>query len=95
MSFSDSVCGVLLYDCAYQEIGAALDPYVNEGTIGKFIYCKSAIQNGAFLVMTFKPEQCDPMARVVEDMTISVPLKYVKFMVEGEKSLPIGFLSYE
>lgn len=91
MSAPDTVCGVLLVDEAYSFLGEAIAPYVKEGRIGKFIYCMSAVQNGSFVDMTFKPEQCD--GSVKDIMTISIPVQFVKFMASGRKSLPLGFVS--
>ena len=85
----ESVCGVLLNEQAYKEVGKALSPYVKEGPIGKYIYCRSAAQIGSFLDMTFSPEMCD--GSVKEEMRISIPLRYVEFIASGEGSLPIGF----
>ena len=89
MSLPDTVCGVLLVDDAYSILGEAIAPYVKEGRFGKYIYCTSAVQNGNFIDMTFKPEQCD--VSVKDTMVISVPLHLVKFMATGRKSLPVGF----
>ena len=83
------VCGVLLYEQAYEDIGDALKPYIKEAAIGKYIYCNSANQNGAFLDMLFKPEMCN--GSVKDEMLISIPIKTVKFIASGNKSLPIGF----
>ena len=84
-----TVCGVLLYENAYKELGDAIKPYVSTGPIGKYIYCKCAKQNGSFLDMTFTPDMCDETVMV--DMLISIPLHFVKFMASGSENLPIGF----
>jgi len=91
MSLPDTVCGVLLVEEAYSFLGEAISPYIKEGRIGKYIYCTSAVQNGNFIDMTFKPEQCD--GSVKDIMVISIPLNMVKFMASGRKSLPVGFSS--
>jgi hypothetical protein len=85
----NAVCGVLLYEEAYKDIGDVLTPYVSEGPIGKYIYCKTAQENGSFLDMTFTPALC--AETVKEDMLISVPLRYVRFMTTSSASLPMGF----
>ena len=85
----DTVCGVLLVEEAYSFLGDAITPYVKEGRIGKYIYCTAAVQNGNFIDMTFKPEQCD--GSIKDTMVISVPVHLVKFMATGRKSLPLGF----
>lgn len=89
MLLPDTICGVLLDEQAYSYIGEAIVPYVKEGRIGKYIYCTSAIQNGSFVDMLFKPEQCDESIKSV--MTISIPLHLVKFMATGKNELPLGF----
>ncbi len=75
MSSSDTVCGVLLVEEAYSLLGEAIAPYVREGIIGKYIYCSSAFQNGYFLDMTFKPEQC--AGAIKDTMVISAPLRFI------------------
>jgi hypothetical protein len=89
----NAVCGVLLYKEAYEDIGDILAPYVSEGPIGKYIYCKTAQEHGSFLDMTFTPELCADTVK--EDMLISVPLRYVKFMTTSSASLPMGFGSHK
>ncbi len=87
-----TVCGVLLYKEGYDELGDAIKPYISEGPIGKYIYCRSAQEHGSFLDMTFTPDMCDETVKC--DMLISVPLRFVKFMTSGSDSLPIGFGSH-
>lgn len=84
-----AVCGVLLNAQAYAVLGEALRPYIKEGPIGKYIYCRTAQQIGSFLDMTFSPEMCD--GSVKDEMRISIPLQYVEFIASAEGSLPIGF----
>ena len=88
-----SVCGVILTDAGIKDLGKTIEPYLQEGTIGKFIYCSMAVQNGAFIDMTFEPSQTD--GSVKERMVVSIPVQYVKFMATGAKSLPIGFAQEE
>lgn len=88
---TNTVCGVLLFDDAYAKLGDVIAPYVKEGRFGKYLYCTSAVQNGSFVDMTFKPEQCD--CSIKESITISIPLHFVKFMATGHESLPVGFSS--
>jgi len=84
-----SVCGVLLTEIGIKDLGDAITPYLQTGKIGKYIYCSVAVQNGNFVDMTFEPSQTD--GTVTSRMIVSVPVQYVKFMVTGAKSLPIGF----
>lgn len=83
-----SVCGVLLFETAFTELGDAINPYVKEGSIGKYIYCSEAVQNGNFIDMTFEPEQLNGSTK--DRMLISIPIHFVKFMATAAK-LPIGF----
>ena len=84
-----SVCGILLFDSAFAELGKVIEPYVREGSIGKYIYCAHAVQNGNFVDMTFEPEHAN--GRIGERMLISVPVQFVKFMATGATALSIGF----
>ncbi|MBA5639503.1 hypothetical protein H3H37_20790 [Duganella sp. LX20W] len=86
-----TVCGVQLVDEAYALLGDAIAPYVQTGRIGKFIYCESAVQNGNFLDMRFRPEQCDGTVQC--PMQVSVPVNFVKFMAAGINEKQLGFLS--
>jgi hypothetical protein len=83
------VCGVLLTEDAYEILGEAIAPYVSEGAIGKYIYCKSAQQNGSFLDMIFSPG----MAKGSNsgDIRISIPIGFVRFIASSDERLPIGF----
>jgi hypothetical protein len=87
-----SICGVLLTEQGLNELGKAIEPYLKEGTIGKYIYCTQAVQNGNFIDMTFEPSQTD--GSIKDSMLVSIPVHFVKFMATGAKSLPIGFSSY-
>lgn len=84
-----SVCGVLLTEYGLQELGNAIAPYLQEGPIGKFIYCESAVQHGSFIEMVFDPKHTD--GSIKTRMVISVPLQFVKFMATAEDTLTIGF----
>lgn len=86
-----TVCGVLLIEDAYDLLGDAIAPYVQEGRIGKFIYCESAVQNGNFIDMHFRPEQCDGTIQC--PMQVSIPVQFVKFMATGITERQLGFLS--
>ena len=89
MSLPDTVCVVLLTHEAYAALDGYIDPYVKEGRRGKYLHGTSAIQNGAFIDIIFKPEQCD--GSVKSNMTVSVPANFVKFMVTGSDDVSIGF----
>ena len=89
MALPDTVCCVLLVDGAYDLLGDAIASYVKEGRSGKYIYCTTAIQNGAFVDMVFKPEQCDGSVKC--NMTVSIPVNLIKFMVSGNDETSLGF----
>lgn len=91
---SKTSCGVVLFPEAYAALDALLGSYVRESrSIGKYIYCSSAEQNGAFIDMKFAPEDCD--GKIASRMTISVPAHFVMFMASGEIEKPLGFTSHE
>lgn len=83
------VCGVLLTDHGWSELGGAIAPYLREGPIGKYIYCTQAVQNGSFMDMTFDPRQTD--GSVSTAMVVSIPVQFVKFMATGANTLGMGF----
>lgn len=83
------IYGVLLTDQAYTEIGEALNPYLSEGPIGKYIYCRHVEQNGSFFDMTFSPRMYEGSHK--GEMLISIPIRFVKFVASGDDSLPPGF----
>lgn len=76
-----TVCGILLQDGALESLGDIMLPYIKDGTYGKYIYCTQAVQNGAFMDMTFEPSQTD--GSVVDRMVVSIPIGYVKVVVSG------------
>ena len=86
---SKTVCGVLLFDEAIVALGEAIKPYLSEGPIGHFIYCRSATQVGSFMDMVFDASRSG--GRIKEDMRVSIPAHFVKFVVSAENDLPIGF----
>ena len=88
MNKSKYVCGVILSQNAYSLLCEPLKPYLRTGPVGKYIYCKSAQQNGSFLDIKFSPEMHDG----VEEMLISIPIGFVLFIASAAKSLPIGFI---
>ena len=89
MALPNTVCVVVLSDGAYADLAGYIDPYVKEGRRGKYIHCTSAIQDGNFIDMKFTPEQCDGSVKC--NMTVSIPVHFVKFMVSGDDDVSIGF----
>lgn len=90
MTSPTSVQGVLLTDEAYKLLGEAIAPYTHIGRVGRYIYCESASQDGAFLTMKFRPSDCS--TPIDTPMQISVPLSYVKLIVAGISKSTIGFV---
>ena len=82
---------VLLFEHAWKELGEALEPYQQEGPIGKYLYCQDLNCDGYFVKMTFTAEQVDNRIDCV--MHISIPNSFVKFIAEAADSdrPPIGF----
>lgn len=88
-----SVYGVLLHEEAYALLGAAIEPYVQTGSIGKFLYCSMAQQNGSFMDLTFEPSQTN--GSVSSRMIVSIPVGLVKFMATGADVNAIGFNNHK
>jgi len=84
-----NTCGVLLYDEAFTDLETALKPYVHEGSIGKYIYCQKAEDDGIFLRLTISPEQVTN--RIKDTMQILIPLRYVKFIASASSNKSLGF----
>lgn len=89
MTSPTSVQGVLLTDEAYTLLGLAIAPYTHVGRVGRYIYCESASQDGAFLTMKFRPS--DYSTPIDIPMQISVPLSFVKLIVTGITKSTVGF----
>ncbi len=82
--------GVLLTDEGIKELGQAISPYLLNGSIGKYMYCSHAVQNGNFFDLTFNPSESLPTLK--EGIIISIPVNFVKFIATSEeKSQFIGF----
>jgi hypothetical protein len=75
------IYGILLFDDAYKILSPALDPYLQQGKIGKYIYGTKATHDGAFLNIIISPEIVD--GRIKDEMEISIPLNFVKFIVSA------------
>jgi len=84
-----TICGILLYDDAYEILSSALEPYIQKGRIGKFIYGTKAQDDGVFLNITVTPELVN--GRIKDEMEISIPLRHIKFVVASTSKDFIGF----
>ncbi|WP_290635799.1 hypothetical protein [Aquisalimonas sp.] len=76
--------GVLLFDEGWHELGEALEPYVQHGPIGKYLYCRKLEVTGALAELTFTPEQVGH--RIDEEMTVWIPTSFIKFVATSSKS---------
>jgi len=83
--------GILLYDEAYKDetLSKALKPYLQEGPIGHYIYGSKAKNDGVFLNITIEPDEVK--GRIRDTMEISIPLRFVKFVVSSPSKDLIGF----
>lgn len=75
------VYGILLFDEAYKHLSDILKPYLQKGTIGKFIYGTKAVHDGVFLNIIISPELTN--GRIKDTMEISIPLGFVKFIASA------------
>ena len=83
--------GILLTDQAYEDIGEALKPYVQQGPIGRYLYAESVENQGNFILLTILPTEVQN--RITCPMTIWIPTQYVKFVVGSERPEILGFSS--
>lgn len=83
------VFGVLLTDQAWIDIGEALAPYANEGSIGKYIYCNSVHLGGPYFTFVATSKNKDGSSFEAE---ISIPHHYVKLCVSASEKSEIGFV---
>jgi hypothetical protein len=76
-----NIYGILLFDDAYNLLSDALKPYLQKGPIGNFIYAKKVKHDGAFLNIIISPDLVEN--RIKNDMEISIPLQFVKFIASA------------
>lgn len=81
--------GILLFDEAYDHLSDALKPYLQKGPIGNYIYGSKAENDGVFLNVTIDPDEVG--GRIGATMEISIPLRFVKFVVSSPSKDLIGF----
>jgi len=84
------ICGILLHEESYSVLAPAIDPYLQEGRIGKYIYGINAINDGYFLNITVTPELVN--GRILDSMEISIPLQHIKFIVRSTTKESLGFI---
>jgi len=92
MSNKEKVFGILLFGSAVDELGVAITPYLRQGPVGDYIYCRSVVQEGAFMKLTIDPEQVDQGIEC--PMVLWIPTSFVKFVAVAEDEKSIGFSSY-
>ncbi len=66
----DDKFGVLLFENAWSELGKAFEPYVHDGNVGKYIYCKNLVHFGNFVELTIIPSQVAD--RIRNEMKIQI-----------------------
>lgn len=83
--------GVLLSADAWELLEEALEPYKQEGRIGRYLYCHELTFDGGFASLSFTPDQVG--RRIKHGMTIMIPAGYVIFVARStdEDRVAIGF----
>jgi len=92
MSAMDNNYGVLLFDSAWETLGEAVGAYIQEGSIGKYLYCKRIDYLDNFIELTFSPEHVN--CRIDNQISISIPSSFVKLIVTSSEAdaSKIGFI---
>jgi hypothetical protein len=52
---NDDKYGVLLFPQAIEELGKAIESYLHDGSVGKYIYCKQLTHLPGFVALTITP----------------------------------------
>jgi hypothetical protein len=88
----DDKFGLLLTEQGWEELEIALKPYVQNGPIGRYIYCKELYFEGSFICLLLTSEQVQ--GRISTDMKIYIPSHYVKYVATNasENAKKIGFI---
>lgn len=84
------IFGVLLTDEGWAELDKALESYTSNGPIGRYLYCAKVHPDGYFFTMEMTTTNPDGSTF---DAEISIPHRYVKFVVAAKDEKSIGFLS--
>ena len=84
------VWGVLITDAGLNDLKEALKPYLSEGPIGPYLYCKHVdMAQPYYFRMVADYKNPDGSSFETE---IYVPHHYIKFAVAGTKKTQIGFV---
>lgn len=83
------VWGVLFTDAGLNDLGEALKPYLSNGQIGPYLYCKQVEMTQPFFRMVADYPNPDDKGFETE---IYVPYHYIKFVVAGTDRKKIGFM---
>ena len=83
------IYGVLLTDEGWLELDTALDSYTTHGPDGRYIYCVNVHPDGPFFVMEASCKNADGSTFYAE---LSIPHRYVKFIVSAAEKSQIGFM---
>jgi hypothetical protein len=88
MPTENRVWGVLFTDDGLNDLKDALKPYLSEGLIGPYLYCKQVDMGNPYLRMIVDYPNQDGSTFETE---IYVPHHYIKFIVAGHEKKQIGF----
>jgi hypothetical protein len=88
MPQGNRVWGVLFTDAGLDDLKDALKPYLREGLIGPYLYCKQVDMGNPYLRMIADYHNEDGSTFETE---IYVPHHYIKFIVAGSENKQIGF----
>ena len=84
------VYGVLLTDEGWTDLEKPLEPYTSKGPIGKYLYCRKVHPNENYFAFDIKGSNPDGSTF---DAEISVPHRYIKFVIGVNDRKAMGFIS--
>jgi hypothetical protein len=83
MPNENRVWGVLFTDAGLNDLGEALKPYLSEGSLGVYLYCKEVDMGRPYFRIVADYQNLDGSSFETE---IYVPHHYIKFVVAGNES---------
>jgi hypothetical protein len=89
MPNENRVWGVLFTSAGLSELGDGLKPYLSNGDIGLYMYCKQVDMGQPYFRMVVDYQNPDGSKFETE---IYVPHHYIKLVVAGTERKQIGFL---
>ena len=91
MPQENRVWGVLFTDAGLNDLKDALKPYLSQGSIGPYLYCKQVDMGNPYLRMIVDYPNPDGSPLETE---MYVPHHYIKFIVAGHEKKQIGFAQF-